>query len=75
MLQSTQELFVKITLSAHSEQVIVVPRSLSALQIVQLVITLEQTEQAIPLSFLKVPAEQVSHVLFNALQLTHSGTS
>ena len=56
-------------LDAHLEQLTAVPKSLTALHSMQLLIWLEHESHDIPLFFLNVPSEHVLQVLLSLLQV------
>jgi hypothetical protein len=60
--------------AAHWLQVTEVPRSLSAVQVVQLEMGTSQEGQVFPLSLRKVPGAQLSQVLLPLLQAVQEGT-
>ncbi len=70
--QVRQAFYFRKKSTAHWEQVIADPASLLAEQVTQFVTNLVQGEHNNPLFYLNLPAEQVSQVLFTALQAVQS---
>lgn len=66
----TQVLLKRKVLGAHCMQVIALPISSIEVQRTQCSMSSEQGAQSTPLSFLKVPPEQMSQVLLRELQET-----